>query len=116
MGCLDAIGCPGWSLRNSHPLSIPRDPSTFSEGDWRHCYVGARRVQVPSEKAQLDPSAESPGLGRRNLRGAGSTRRQTVVDPWSPSRSFQRGQRGQRFGFSIYTITKDRNLAQLEDM
>ena len=19
---------------------IPRDPSTFSEGDWRHCYVG----------------------------------------------------------------------------
>ena len=23
---------------------------SFSEGDWRHCYVGASRVQVPSEK------------------------------------------------------------------
>ena len=23
---------------NQHPL--PRDPNTFSEGDWRHCYVG----------------------------------------------------------------------------
>ena len=21
-------------------LEIPRDPSTFSEGDWRHCSVG----------------------------------------------------------------------------
>ena len=26
-------------------MCIPRDPSTFSEGDWRLFYVGARRVQ-----------------------------------------------------------------------
>ena len=28
----------------------PRDPSTFSEGDWRHCYVGLEGPVVPSEK------------------------------------------------------------------
>ena len=26
-----------------------RDPSTFSEGDWRHCYVGLEGPVVPSE-------------------------------------------------------------------
>ena len=29
---------------------IPSDPSTFSEGDWRHCYVGLEGPVVPSEK------------------------------------------------------------------
>ena len=27
----------------------PRDPSAFSEGDWRHCYVGLEVPVVPSE-------------------------------------------------------------------
>ena len=33
-----------------HVLCIPRDPSTFSEGDWRHSYVGFEGPVVPSEK------------------------------------------------------------------
>ena len=26
-----------------------RDPSTFSEGDWRHCHVGLEGPVIPSE-------------------------------------------------------------------
>ena len=25
---------------NRNIITFPRDPNTFSEGDWRHCYVG----------------------------------------------------------------------------
>ena len=38
-------------------ISYPRPEGssrTFSEGDWRHCYVGLE-VQAPSEKVRLDP-------------------------------------------------------------
>ena len=31
-------------------IHFPRDPSTFSEGDWRHSYVGFEGPVVPSEK------------------------------------------------------------------
>ena len=34
------------------PLLLPRDPSTFSEGDWRHSYVGFEGPVVPSEKGE----------------------------------------------------------------
>ena len=51
------FGSPGrWFLRIQTPpiqMSIqmlPRDPSTFSGGDWRHCYVGLEGPVVPSDQ------------------------------------------------------------------
>ena len=48
---------PGFSwvygFKSLEKNDVPENPSTFSEGDWRHSHVGARRVQV-AEKVRLD--------------------------------------------------------------
>ena len=41
----------------------PNDPSTFSEGDWRRCYVGLEGPVVPTEKV-----LGSLGMGRVKVR------------------------------------------------
>ena len=44
-------GAPLFVQRQDRTYHLyPRDPSTFSEGDWRHCYVGLEGPVVPSEK------------------------------------------------------------------
>ena len=37
-----------WGTGGNPPY--PTNPSSFSEGDWRHCYVGLEGPVVPSEK------------------------------------------------------------------
>ena len=38
------------NFHNKRVTVFPKDPSTFSEGDWRHCYVGLEGPIVPSKK------------------------------------------------------------------